>query len=133
MAGGGVQEIYGIFLGTAPAGNRSGRDLFHLRDGFEIKMNFNRNVSCLIAVDVFMDNDFFNQTVEGGSVQLRDVGVFPEWRPPIAWRPRQADFPSASFLRPCSTRSFSSACSFCVLSSMRLKFASLIRPATMSS
>ena len=32
-------------------------------------MNFNRNVSCLIAVDVFMDNDFFNQTVEGGSVQ----------------------------------------------------------------
>ena len=39
-------------------------------------MNFNRNVSCLIAVDVFMDNDFFNQTVEGGSVQLRDVGVF---------------------------------------------------------
>ena len=35
-------------------------------------MNFDRNVSCLIAVDVFMDNDFFNQTVEGGSVQLRE-------------------------------------------------------------
>ena len=40
---------------------------------------------------------------------------------------------SASFLRPCATRSFSSACSFCVLSSMRLKLASLIRPATISS
>ena len=40
---------------------------------------------------------------------------------------------SASFLRPCATRSFNSACSFCVLSSMRLKLASLIRPATMSS
>ena len=33
----------------------------------------------------------------------------------------------------CATRSFSSACSFCVLSSMRLKLASLIRPATISS
>ena len=26
-------------------------------------MNFDRNVSCLIAVDVFMDNDFFNSAV----------------------------------------------------------------------
>ena len=43
--------------------DRSAIDLFHLRDGFEIEVNFDRNVSCLIAIDVFMDNDFFNQTV----------------------------------------------------------------------
>ena len=43
--------------------DRSALDLFHLRDGFEIEVNFDRNVSCLIAVDVFMDNDFFNQAV----------------------------------------------------------------------
>ena len=56
------QEIYGIVL-EPPGGNRSGRDLFHLRDRFEIEVNFDRNVSCLIAVDVLMDNDFFNQAV----------------------------------------------------------------------
>ena len=39
-------------------------------------MNFDRNVSCLIAVYTLMDNDFFNQAVKGGCVQLRDVGVF---------------------------------------------------------
>ena len=63
MAGGGVSKnIYGVFK-NRPGGDRSGRYLLHLRDGFEIEMNFDRNVSCLIAVDVFMDNDFFNQAV----------------------------------------------------------------------
>ena len=42
---------------------RSGCDLLYLRDRFEIKMNFDRNVSCLIAVYALMDNDFFNQPV----------------------------------------------------------------------
>ncbi len=27
-------------------------------------MNFDRNVSCFIAVNAFMDNDFFNQAVK---------------------------------------------------------------------
>ena len=63
MAGGGVQKIYMVLLREPSRRDRSGSDLFHLRDGFEIKMNFDRNVSCLIAVDVFMDNDFFNQAV----------------------------------------------------------------------
>ena len=63
MAGGGVQEIYMVFLREPSRRDRSAFDLFHLRDGFEIEVNFDRNVSCLIAVDVFMDNDFFNQAV----------------------------------------------------------------------
>ena len=63
MAGGGVQKIYMMFLREPSQRDRSGSDLFHLRDGFEIEVNFDRNVSCLIAVDVFMDNDFFNQAV----------------------------------------------------------------------
>ena len=47
MAGGGVsRNIYGVFK-NRPGGGRSGRDLLHLRDGFEIEMNFDRNVSCL--------------------------------------------------------------------------------------
>ena len=63
MAGGGVsRNIYGVFK-NRPGGGRSGRDLLHLRDGFEIEMNFDRNVSCLIAVYTLMDNDFFNQAV----------------------------------------------------------------------
>ena len=63
MAGGGVsRNIYGVFK-NRPGGGRSGRDLLHLRDGFEIEMNFDRNVSCLIAVYALMDNDFFNQAV----------------------------------------------------------------------
>ena len=36
-------------------------------------MNFDRNVSCLIAVYALMDNDFFNQAVEGGGVQWETV------------------------------------------------------------
>ena len=63
MAGGGVQKIYMVLLREPSRRDRSGSDLFHLRDGFEIEVNFDRNVSCLIAVDVFMDNDFFNQAV----------------------------------------------------------------------
>ena len=70
MAGGGVQKIYMVFLREPSRRDRSGSDLFHLRDGFEIKMNFDRNVSCLIAVYSLMDNDFFNQAVEGGGVQF---------------------------------------------------------------
>ena len=47
MAGGGVsRNIYGVFK-NRPGGGRSGRDLLHLRDGFEIEMNFDRNVTQL--------------------------------------------------------------------------------------
>lgn len=42
MAGGGVQKIYMVFLRESSRRDRSGSDLFHLRDGFEIKMNFDR-------------------------------------------------------------------------------------------
>ena len=63
MAGGGVQKIYMVFLREPSQRDRSGSDLFHLRDGFEIEVDFDGNVSCLIAVDVFVDNDFFNQAV----------------------------------------------------------------------
>ena len=52
MAGGGVsRNIYGVF-----------------KDGFEIEMNFDRNVSCLIAVYALMDNDFFNKVAASSSV-----------------------------------------------------------------
>ena len=60
MAGGGVQKIYMVFLREPSRRNRSGSDLFHLRDGFEIKMNFDRNVSSLVLVNAFMHNDFFD-------------------------------------------------------------------------
>ena len=59
MAGGGVQKIYMVFLRESSRRDRSGSDLFHLRDGFEIKMNFDRNVSCFIFVNAFMHDDFF--------------------------------------------------------------------------
>ena len=40
MAGGGVsRNIYGVFK-NRPGRGRSGCDLLHLRDGFEIEMNF---------------------------------------------------------------------------------------------
>ena len=39
MAGGGVQKIYMVFLREPSRRDRSGSDLFHLWDGFEIKMN----------------------------------------------------------------------------------------------
>ena len=63
MLDGGRRRVkkYMELFWNRPGGNRSSFDLFHLRDGFEIEVNFDRNVSCLIAVDVFMDNDFFNQ------------------------------------------------------------------------
>ena len=60
MAGGGVQKIYMVFLREPSRRDRSGSDLFHLRDGFEIKMNFDRNVSCFIFVNALMHDDFFN-------------------------------------------------------------------------
>ena len=60
MAGGGVQKIYMVLLREPSRRDRSGSDLFHLRDGFEIKMNFDRNVSCFIIVNAFMHNDFFD-------------------------------------------------------------------------
>ena len=47
-------------------------------------MNFDRNVSCFIAVYALMDNDFFNQAVKGGGVQFRDVGVFLNGFYPLA-------------------------------------------------
>ena len=56
MAGGGVsRNIYGVFK-NRPGGGRSGRDLLHFRDGFEIEMNFDRNVSCLIAVYMMLSS-----------------------------------------------------------------------------
>ena len=60
MAGGGVQKIYMVLLREPSRWDRSGRDLFHLRDGFEIKMNFDRNVSCFIFVNALMHDDFFD-------------------------------------------------------------------------
>ena len=60
MAGGGVQKIYMMFLREPSQRDRSGSDLFHLRDGFEIKMNFDRNVSCFIFVNALMHDDFFD-------------------------------------------------------------------------
>jgi hypothetical protein len=60
MAGGGVQKIYMVFLREPSRRDRSGSDLFHLRDGFEIKMNFDRNVSCFIFVNALMHDDFFD-------------------------------------------------------------------------
>ena len=60
MAGGGVQKIHMVFLSEPSRRDRSGSDLFHLRDGFEIKMNFDRNVSCFIFVNAFMHDDFFD-------------------------------------------------------------------------
>ena len=57
------RNIYGVFKNPPGVGERSACDLLHFRYGFKIKMNFNRNVSCLIAVYGFMDNDFFNQAV----------------------------------------------------------------------
>ena len=60
MAGGGVQKIYMMFLREPSRRDRSGSDLFHLRDGFEIKMNFDRNVSCFIFVNALMHDDFFD-------------------------------------------------------------------------
>ena len=60
MAGGGVQKIYMVLLREPSRRDRSGSDLFHLRDGFEIKMNFDRNVSCFIIVNALMHDDFFD-------------------------------------------------------------------------
>ena len=44
MAGGGVQKIYMVFLREPSRRDRSGSDLFHLRDGFEIKMNVGQGI-----------------------------------------------------------------------------------------
>ena len=60
MAGGGVQKIYMVLLREPSRRDRSGSDLFHLRDGFEIKMNFDRNVSYFIFVNALMHDDFFD-------------------------------------------------------------------------
>ena len=60
MAGGGVQKIYMVFFREPSRRDRSGSDLFHLRDGFEIEVNFDRNVSCFIFVNAFMHDDFFD-------------------------------------------------------------------------
>ena len=60
MAGGGVQKIYMVFFREPSRRDRSGSDLFHLRDGFEIKMNFDRNVSCFIFVNALMHDNFFD-------------------------------------------------------------------------
>ena len=60
MAGGGVQKSIWCFLREPSRRDRSGSDLFHLRDGFEIKMNFDRNVSCFILVNALMHDDFFD-------------------------------------------------------------------------
>ena len=65
------------FLKNPPgAGERSACDLLHFRYGFEIKMNVDRNGSCFIFVNALMHDDFFDSAVEGGCVQLCDIGVF---------------------------------------------------------
>ena len=68
MEGGGVQKIYMVFLREPSRRDRSGSDLFHLWDGFEIKMNFDRNVSCFIFVNALMHDDFFflSQPIQSG-------------------------------------------------------------------
>ena len=53
-------KIYMVLLREPSRRDRSGSDLFHLRDRFEIKMNFDRNVSCFIFVNAFMHDDFFD-------------------------------------------------------------------------
>ena len=53
MVGGGVQKIYMVFLREPSRRDRSGSDLFHLRDGFEIKMNFDRNAVSYTHLDVY--------------------------------------------------------------------------------
>ena len=53
-------KIYMVFLREPSRQDRSGSDLFHLRDGFEIKMNFDRNVSYFIFVNALMHDDFFD-------------------------------------------------------------------------
>ena len=53
-------KIYMVFLREPSRRDRSGSDLFHLWDGFEIKMNFDRNVSCFIFVNALMHDDFFD-------------------------------------------------------------------------
>ena len=58
-----VKKYIWSFKEPPRSGERSACDLLHFRYGFEIKMNFDRNVSCLIAAYGFMDNDFFNQAV----------------------------------------------------------------------
>ena len=68
MAGGGVQKIYMVFLREPSRRDRSGSDLFHLRDGFEIKMNFDRNVSCFIFVNALMHGCTDRIPVYGDSV-----------------------------------------------------------------
>ncbi len=60
MAGGGVHKIYMVFLREPSRRDRSGSDLFNLWDGFEIKMNFDRNVSYFIFVNALMHDDFFD-------------------------------------------------------------------------
>ena len=55
-------------------------------------MNFDRNVSCFIAVYALMDNDFFNQAIKGSCVQFRDVGVFLNGFYPLAGVIRKPDF-----------------------------------------
>ena len=62
MAGGGVSKKYEVFR-SSPTWGRSSRDLLYFRQGLEIEMNFDRNVSCLVAVNGFMDNDFFDKAV----------------------------------------------------------------------
>ena len=63
LAGGGTSKNIWNFSEVPRRGGRSRRDLLHFRQGFEIEMNFDRNVSCFVAVDGFMDNDFFDKAV----------------------------------------------------------------------
>ena len=60
MAGGGVHKIHMVFFREPSPRDRTGSELFHLRDGFEIKMNFDRNVSYFIFVNALMHDDFFD-------------------------------------------------------------------------
>ena len=73
MAGGGVQKIYMVFLREPSRRDRSGSDLFHLRDGFEIKMNFDRNVSCFIFVNALI---LHIRIVQGCAFSVKTDGLY---------------------------------------------------------
>ena len=115
------QEIYREFLRIPRSGERSVCDLLHFPNGFEIKMNFDRNVSCFVAVYGFMDNDFFNQAVQDESVQPCDVLYFCMDFIHCHVSMASRILPARRFLHS-SAPAFNSACSFCFFSIRRLKF-----------
>ena len=66
---GSVQKIYMVFLKEPSRRDRSGNDLFHLRDGFEIKMNLDRSS----GVPAFAENfpEYHHECRVGVAVPFR--------------------------------------------------------------